>query len=124
MEEKATIVESVVDHAKEYAQSTFELIKLKAVKKGSEVASVVAAYVIVVASVLLFVIIINIGLALWLGELTGKLYYGFFIVAGFYVLLALIMHLGHKVIFKRPISNMAIRRYIKMTREKTQTQPL
>jgi hypothetical protein len=119
MEEKATIVESVVDHAKAYAESTFELIKLKAVKKGSEVASVIAAYVIVVASVLLFVIIVNIGLAIWLGDLTGKLYYGFFIVAGFYALVALILHLGHKVIFKRPITNMAIRKYIKMNKEKT-----
>ena len=124
MEEKATIVESVVDHAKQYAESTFELIKLKAVKKGSEVASVVAAYAVVIASILLFVIIANIGLALWLGELTGKLYYGFFIVAGFYVLVALIIHFGHKVLVQRPVSNMVVKKFIKKNQQKIQTQPL
>ena len=124
MEEKATIVESVIDHVKEYAKTSFELVKLKAVKEGSEAASVVVAYVIVLASVIMFVIIINIGLALLIGDLTGKLYYGFFIVAGFYALLVFIMHFGHKVILKRPISNMAVRRYLKMTKENSQTQPL
>ena len=118
MEEKATIVESVIDHAKEYAESTFELVKLKAVKKGTEVASVVAAYVIVIAAILLFVIIANIGLAVWLGELTGKLYYGFFIVAGFYVVLALIIHLGHKVLVQKPFSNMILRKYLKESQKK------
>jgi hypothetical protein len=124
MEEKATIVESVIEHAQEYAKTTFELIKLKAVKKGSETASVIVAYIVVIAAISLFVIIANMGVALWLGEITGKLYYGFFIVAGFYVLVALIIHWGHKVIFKRPISNMMIRKYIKQTQEKTQSQSL
>ena len=31
-------------------------------------------------------------LALWIGELVGKLYFGFFIVAAFYVLVALLLH--------------------------------
>ena len=29
--------------------------------------------------------LVNVGLSLWIGELLGKAYYGFFAVAGFYL---------------------------------------
>jgi hypothetical protein len=35
---------------------------------------------------------LNLGVALWLGEILGKQFYGFFVVAGFYIVLGLILH--------------------------------
>jgi hypothetical protein len=112
MEEKATIAESALDHAKEYAQASFDLIKLKAVNKGSEVASVAVSYFLVTAALILFITIVSIGAALWVGELIGKVYYGFFIVAGFYALVALIIYLGRQALVKKPIANMVIKKYL------------
>jgi len=121
MEEKATIAESVINHAQEYAQASFDLIKLKAVNKGSEVASVAVSYFLVTAALILFITIVSIGIALWVGELLGKVYYGFFIVAGFYGLVALIIHLGRQALVKKPIANRMIKKYLEQT--KTENQP-
>ncbi len=56
--------------------------------------------------------IVNIGVAIWLGDLLGKLYYGFFIVAGFYLFVSFIMYVEHKVLIKNPIKNLAIKKYL------------
>ncbi len=112
MEEKATIAESVLAHAKEAAKASLEIIKLKAINKGTEVGSMIAAYVLVIATTIMFLIIVNIGLALWIGELLGKLYYGFFVVAGFYLLVALIILAGRKVLITKPVTNFAIKKYL------------
>ena len=57
----------------------------------------------------LFALIMNIGVALFLGELLGKLYYGFFIVAAFYLLAALILHFFMYKWIKKPISDLIIK---------------
>jgi hypothetical protein len=46
----------------------------------------------VIVTISLFVLVLSLGVALWLGDLLGKPYYGFFIVAAFYLLAALVMH--------------------------------
>ena len=40
----------------------------------------------------MFVIIASFGIALWLGEECGKLYYGFYIVAGGYGVLGFVLY--------------------------------
>ena len=40
----------------------------------------------------MFILILNIGIALLLGEWFGKSYYGFFIVAAFYLLAGIVLH--------------------------------
>jgi hypothetical protein len=39
----------------------------------------------------LFVLFLNIGLSIWLGEILGKTYYGFFVLAGFYAFAAFLI---------------------------------
>jgi hypothetical protein len=60
-----------------------------------------------------FTLVINIGIAMWLGELLGKPYYGFFVVAIFYaVVMALLFIFRHEWI-KTPVSNSIITQMIK-----------
>jgi len=48
-----------------------------------------------------FALFITIGLAFWIGELTGKIHLGFVIVASFYLLLGIVFMIIHKsLIFK------------------------
>jgi hypothetical protein len=55
-----------------------------------------------------FLLLANIGLALWIGFMLGKAYFGFFCVAGFYALLGFVFYfLMHKWL-KRSISNAII----------------
>ncbi len=121
MEEKATIAEAVLAHAKEAAQASIDIVVLKAVNKGTEVVSTLASYILVIAASAMFLIIVNIGLALWIGEQLGKLYYGFFVVAGFYLLVALIILIGRKVLITDPATSFVIKKYLKHKKAQPQT---
>jgi uncharacterized membrane protein len=58
--------------------------------------------------VALFTICLNIGLAIWLGELLGKMYYGFFIIAGFYFLVSVIVFLYKILWIEEPVRDTII----------------
>jgi len=67
----------------------------------------------VVITVALSFLIINIGIALWLGKILGDSYYGFFIIGGSYGLLAMLFHIFRHRWLKYPISNLIIRQLLK-----------
>jgi len=54
------------------------------------------------------VLVVNIGVALFLGDLLGKNYYGFFIVGAFYLVAAVIAHFFFSHWIKKPFSNLII----------------
>jgi hypothetical protein len=72
--------------------SSFELAKLKSIEASSSVATSLISVLSVTVMVVFFVTVLNIGVALWLGDLLGKLYYGFFILSGFYFIVGLILY--------------------------------
>ena len=91
MEDNIHTIESLLGQAIQYGKTSIELIKLQAVDKTSDsVSSLVPSSVIVITlgCILFFV---NVGAAFWLGEVLGKIYFGFFSVAGFYVIVAFIL---------------------------------
>lgn len=90
MENKLDIFEPLFEKAENYAKTSIELYKLKIIDKSASILSSFISRAIAIILLLIFVITANIGLALWLGDLLGKSYYGFFCVAGFYGLLAVI----------------------------------
>ena len=106
MEEKSTI-ESLFERSEAYVKTNLDLFKLKAIDKSADVVSTVLSKLVFYVVVLLILISLNTGLALWIGELLGKLYYGFFIVAAFYVLVALLLHFMPGLI-KSPVNSSLI----------------
>lgn len=108
MEKPPNLIESLFEKLGFYGKTTFELSKLRAVQKSTDVASSVVARVVAIVILSLFVFILSIGIALLLGEWLGRFYYGFFVVAAFYLLVGVIclFHL-HKWI-KKPISDLII----------------
>ena len=111
MEDNTVLIESLYEKTKEYANTTIELTKLKALDKTADVVSSLVPRLVLIIFILIFVFILNIAISFWLGELTGKIHYGFFIVAGFYMLIALIVYFMHPGIKKR-ISNAIITRLL------------
>jgi hypothetical protein len=61
----------------------------------------------------MFVFVMNIGIALWLGELLGKACYGFFIVAAFYLIAGILFHFFLYKWIRKPISNLIINQALK-----------
>lgn len=108
MEEKALFVEPLLLKAEAYGKTSYELIKLKAIDKTSDVLSSGVSRGAVILVLSIFIIMINIAVALWLGDILGKSYYGFFCVAGFYAICGLILYFYMHTWIKERVSNSII----------------
>ncbi len=112
MEKQAPTVSSLMDNVRDYMETRLDLYKLQAIDKtSSAVSSAVAGVAIAVIGTFAFVIL-NIGLALWIGDLIGRSYLGFFIVATFYFLVAFLLHIFKVQWIKDPISNSLIKKML------------
>jgi fatty acid desaturase len=112
MENNVNQIESLLERAADYGKTSFELVKLKAVDKTSDVASSIISNLIVLVVFATFLLFINLGLAFWLGEKLGNLFYGFFIIGGSYFIIGIIIHfLMHKWI-KKNVANYIIKRIL------------
>lgn len=112
MDEQYGLIDSLLGKGEQYGRTTLELFKLKTLDKSSDVASNIVSWLVVVIFAVLFFLILNIGIALWLGELMGKAYYGFFVVSGFYLLLAIIFGIFRKQLLKEPLNNSIIKQVL------------
>lgn len=108
MEEGAALIESLAEKAEAYTKSTVDLFKLKAIDKSAHLVSSVMSALIITIVVLCVTMMVNIGAALWIGELIGSSFCGFFIVAAFYILVAIILGVFRKSILQTPFSNCII----------------
>jgi fatty acid desaturase len=113
MEDNTKFLESLLEKATEYGKTSFELVKLKALDKTTDIVSSLIPHSVVFVLIASFLIFLNLGLALWLGEILGKIFYGFFVVAGFYVIIAIIIHFFMHKRIKRLVGNYFIRRVLK-----------
>jgi len=105
MDNNAHFFESIIEKAEDYFETKFQLIRLKTVDKSSDVVSSVIAGLAVALILIISTLLLSVGLALWIGKLTGESYYGFFIVAGVYLIAALIVNVVKKTLIKKRIAN-------------------
>jgi fatty acid desaturase len=97
MEDNTNLFESLLERATDYSKTSYELVKLRAVDKTSDVVSSFVPHSIVFVLMASFILFLNLGLAFWLGEVLGEIFYGFLVIAGFYVLSGIVIHfLMHK----------------------------
>ena len=113
MQAETNHVEDLVKKASEYAETRLELLKLKATDKSADIVSGLTTRLILVIFLSIFVVILNIGIALWLGDLLGKNYYGFFVLAGFYGLCGLIFSVFKDKWVRKPVSDSIIKKMTK-----------
>ena len=106
-------ITALIDDTGRYIEAKTELWKLKAVDKSTEMASSLLSQLIIILTALIGIIALNTGIALVLGKWLGEAFYGFFIVAGFYFLLCLIMYLARKSLIKTPFYNAVINKILK-----------
>jgi hypothetical protein len=91
MEMPTHSIESIFESVEAYIKTTIELSKLKALDTVSGVITALISRVIICIVMTLFVIFLSVGMALFLGSLLEKTYYGFFIVAAFYLVMGAIL---------------------------------
>jgi hypothetical protein len=113
MDDNSKLLESLLDKATEYGKTSYELAKLKAVDKTTDVISSFFPFTVVVVLIASFLLFFNLGLAFWLGEILGKTFYGFFIVASFYLLMGAIIYFFMYKWLKKIICNYLIKKLLK-----------
>jgi len=109
MENKGTTIENLFEKVENYSNISLELYKHKAIYEIAIVTSTLAVRYILSIVVALFFFFISIGLAIWIGEATSEPYYGYFIIASFYVTLGIILYIFRKPWIKTQVSNLVIK---------------
>lgn len=113
MEENTKLLESLLERATEYGKTSFELVKLKAIDKTTDVVSSMVPHSVVFVLIASFLLFLNLGIAFWLGEILGKIFYGFFVVAAFYILAGFVIHFFMYKWIKKVVGNYFIKRLLK-----------
>lgn len=113
MDDNTGIIDELLNKATEYGKAELELAKLKALDKTSEIVSGSVPTLIVMVSVSVFMLFLNLGIAFWVGGLLGNMFLGFFAVAAFYAIVALIIHLFMHKWIKTKVGDYIIKRILK-----------
>lgn len=108
MEIKVKLLEPLLEKAEAYGETSMELLKLKALDKTADITATLISRFLLSLVVLILVFTLNIAIAFWLGDMLGKVYYGFLVVAACYALAGIILLLIHPFI-KTRIQNTLIR---------------
>lgn len=109
MQTTANSIESLFEKAEAYGTTTYELSKLKLLETTTIVVSSLVARLSVIIMMSLFTLILSIGISLLLGDILGKVYYGFLVVAAFYLLAGVVLHFFLLKWVKKPISELIIK---------------
>ena len=113
IEDRKELIEDLFEKAEAYAKTNLEIFKLKTADKLAVVVASLVSRLVVLLVFSFFFLMINIGLAIWIGESMGHIYYGFFIIAGLYALLSILLFAFRDPVIKNPIINSIISQVLK-----------
>jgi len=102
-------IEELTDTVKTYIITNFELLKYEALERSSFIWANLASTIILSVVGLLFVIFLSVGVGCFLSTVLDCAYLGYAIVAGFYLVILLIIGLGRKKFLEKPIRDSIIR---------------
>lgn len=107
------LLEMLWEKTEQYAKTSLELYKLKAIDKTTDVFASLATRIVIFTILAVFFLLLTIGLALYLGDILGKSYYGFFAVAGFYAIIAIILFIIRRPWLEDTFNNYIINQIFK-----------
>ena len=108
MEPSIILIEPLFLGIEAYTETSLKLTKLKVLDSAITLSTALITRLSVVLMFALFVIMTGIAVAQYLGDLLGKSYYGFFIVAAFYLVAGIFLHFTLERWIKKPINDMII----------------
>jgi len=103
-------ISKVSDDAKKYLNSSLEYYKLDSFKKMMNGAVSLVNLLVSGSIFLIFLLFISVGVAISIGESLGTMSYGYFIVAGFYLLVFIL----YKVFGKPFTTEIVLKKYSKI----------
>jgi len=118
MESPASTFKTLIDSAETYASTRIELGKLRMLEAGTNIATRAIVKFVVFTTAVMFIVFVNLGLALYIGDLLGKPYLGFFIISCFYLVLAIVLHFLLLAWIKKPLSEFIITQIMRYDHER------
>lgn len=109
MENVFARVEELGAHIMEYVNVRMEAVKLSTAEKTSKAIAGALAFAVALQFLLLFLIFASFALAYAFAEWTGKLYWGFLIVAGIYLVAGIIIWMAREKLLRLPLMNAILR---------------
>lgn len=113
MENIVDSIEALLESATDYGKTSYDLVKLKTIDKTTDVVSSLISHAVVFVIFMSFLLFLTLGLAFWLGEIIGNIFYGFFVVAAFYGIVGLVLHFALHDQIKKKISDYIIKQALK-----------
>lgn len=106
-------IEILLKLAEEYGLTVLTLWKFKAADKVSDIVSSVIVGIGVFIILFMVLFMVTIGAALLIGSMLDCYWYGFFIVAGFYLMVAIILKIFAQKWLKKTIADNLIKNIFK-----------
>jgi hypothetical protein len=113
MEKAFAKAEELADNVKEYFDTKIESVKLNAAEKSSYVIANLIAGTAALVVFVFFLVFGGMALSFGLGIWIGKTWAGFLIVAGFYLLVGIVVWTARGKIIRMPVMNALIQQLFK-----------
>lgn len=113
METKNKEFDNLITEVNDYLDTRSRLGKLKAIDKGSQIASGATAVLFVLLITFLAILFLSLAIAVIVAEATGIAYAGYLSVAGFYFLLGILIYVNRESWIRKPMVNAMIRNFLK-----------
>ncbi|MBS1914736.1 MAG: phage holin family protein [Bacteroidetes bacterium] len=110
MQDTFTKIEELAGHIKEYVDNRVASAKLNTAEKTSTIVANIIARLVVMVIAIFFILFLSISAALALGKLTGENYWGYLIISGVYLLIALMVWAGREKLLRLPVMNAMLRK--------------
>jgi len=113
MDDNLKLLSALFDKAVEYCKTSYELVKLKALEAVTDVIASILTDILFYIIVAVFMIFVSMGVAFWLGEIMGKIFYGFFIVAAFYGVVVIVLHFLMRKTVNKGMGDYVVKKILK-----------
>ncbi len=113
MEEEKSTTKKIYEQVEQYAKTSIELYKLKATQTVANSFAAVATGFVLWVLLSMFLLFVSIAAGFYFGEVLGGWHYGFFLVAGFYALIAVIIYIYRVKCLKENIADFIVKQIFK-----------
>lgn len=105
-------IQELTENLKAYLSTNYELIRLQTTERASVIGSGMISSLLIGFAGMLFLLCITLVAGFYFSALLGDSYSGFAIVAGFYLVVVLILVIGREKLVEKPMRDKVIRKIL------------
>jgi len=109
---KTLNISAIFDKISDLGKARLELARLKGINVTSDIASSSFATIVFLALCCFTFLLLNAGVAIYIGSVMGGVSYGFFVLSGFYSVIAIIYQLVFSKMIRKVIRNFLIKQLV------------